>query len=107
MSKLQELFEAHKAAWKDRVEIVPLSTDKTLAPVTKHLAARGWDTMPQYWAAREKGEYFSDAVQIYVVHAIPHAILIDSDGKIAWRGHPMFAKDGEDLSTRISSLISP
>jgi thiol-disulfide isomerase/thioredoxin len=77
MRKLTELFAVNEAEWMDQVVIVPLSTDDRLDRAAKHIASRGWSTMPQYWAKRDGNEYFTAAERAYVLHGIPHAVLID------------------------------
>ena len=104
MGKLKELFTLHQADWKDQVSIVPLSIDESIVRVEKHIASRGWGGMPQYWAEREEGQYFTNAQLAYAVYGVPAAVLIDASGTIAWRGHPIQADDGKDLAARIKSL---
>jgi hypothetical protein len=105
MAKLTELAAAKEADWRSRVAVIPVSTDNRIDRVAIHIAATGWDAVPQYWAHREGGEYFAAAERLYGIYGIPHALLIDADGKIVWRGHPIHARDGRELAERIDSLI--
>ena len=104
MAKLVETYAARREDWKESVTIVALSTDETKELAVRHIEERGWDSMPQYWAERESGERLSKGEQAYVVHGIPSAVLIDADGTIAWRGHPMAKEEDVDLAGRIEGL---
>jgi thiol-disulfide isomerase/thioredoxin len=106
MSKLVEMHAAHEANWKDQVAVVALSTDEKREHAARHVEARNWDSLPQYWADRPSDGRFSDAELAYVVHGIPHAVLIDAAGKIAWRGHPLADEDGLNLPERIEALLN-
>jgi thiol-disulfide isomerase/thioredoxin len=107
MEKLLEMAAVHERDWKDRVVVLPISTDHRIDRVKTHIESRGWDTIPHYWSSREADEYFSSAEKKYAVYGIPQAILIDQEGRIAWRGDPSRSTDGPDLVERIQELLEP
>lgn len=106
MDKLNEIVLAHRENWNDQVVVVPLSVDETSDRLRRHIEQRGWTGLEHYWSARGKSEPISSAELVFVVHGIPTAILIDREGRIAWRGHPMDETDGYDLSGRIDRLMA-
>lgn len=43
----------------------------------------------------------SPSAEVYGVQALPYAVLVDHEGKIAWEGHPL-----DDLEPRIASTLA-
>ena len=94
MADLQKLHGTHPD-WKDRVAIVPLSIDDTIAVVRKHLDKRGWTNTFNVWA--EEGGWRSKAAQTFRVSGVPTTYIIDAEGKIVQAGHPAGMQIGENV----------
>jgi hypothetical protein len=89
------MLESHGAEWGDRVRIIGLSIDSTIEAVQKHVKAKGWEKVQHYFRAG------SSASKDYGVNGVPHVLLIDSQGKIAYAGHPA----SRDLEKDIETLL--
>lgn len=104
MQRLAEQAENMPSSWTDKVVLLGLSTDHDLEKLRTHIATHGWQGIPQFRSPRKEDEHFSDAEKGYVVHYIPHAIVIDQQGIIRWRGHPA-EELGKTVDDRISELL--
>lgn len=102
MAKLNELIGTKGADWQDDVAVLPVSLDANPEIIASHVKSRGWNNLRHYWSSRSGTEYFTDAARAFVVHGVPMALLIDREGKIAWRGHPMAI----DIGAQIDELVS-
>ena len=89
------MLEHHGERWGDKVRIIGISIDQTAAAVVKHVKDKKW----------EKVEHFhrsgSSCSKDYGVSGVPHVVLVDGEGKIAYVGHPMSI----DLEKSIEKLI--
>ncbi len=102
LSKLNSLGEEQRAVWKDRVAIIPVSIDAEQARVMSHVRLRGWTGLEHFWSGGPQGSDFeAPAARAFVVSGVPTAVLIGSDGRILWRGHPLDA----DPKSRIESVL--
>lgn len=93
MAHNQEMLEHHGAKWGDKVRIMGISIDQTVDAVKKHVKAKKW----------EKVEHFhrglSSADKDYGVRGVPHVVLIDTHGMIAFIGHPAERNLEADIET--------
>jgi thiol-disulfide isomerase/thioredoxin len=106
MSSLNALGDEQRAAWKDRVAIVPISIDSERARVGSHVRERAWTGLEHFWSGGSEGaEFESPAARAFVVHRVPEAVLIGRDGRILWRGHPLKQTDGSDVKSRIEQAL--
>jgi len=78
------------------VRIIGLSIDQTKEAVVKHCETKGWMSVEHYH--RHK----SDCSTVYGVRGVPHVMLIDKQGKIAFKGHPA---NREDLEKDLDALL--
>jgi len=87
------MLEHHGKRWGDKVRIVGISIDQSPDAVVKHVKAKKW----------EKVEHFhrgaSTADNDYGVKGVPHVVLIDTNGKIAFIGHPAERDLEKDIET--------
>ncbi|MDB5339935.1 MAG: thiol-disulfide isomerase-like thioredoxin, partial [Planctomycetaceae bacterium] len=104
MQRLSEQSENMPSSWTDKVVLLGLNADHDLEKLRRHIASHGWQGMPQCRSPRKDDEHFSDAEKTYVVHYIPHAIVIDQQGIIRWRGHPA-DELGKTVDDQISKLL--
>jgi len=87
MQHNQDMLTEHEAKWGDKVKIIGLSIDKDAATVKKHVEAKGW-TKPIHY--HRSG---SDCSDVYSVRGVPHVLILDTNGMIAFKGHPANRKD--------------
>ncbi len=73
LQKMQNYHEQHPA-WKDRVEVVPISIDDSLKAARDHLAKHGWTNTFNVWAG--SGGWQSSAAKAFRVTAIPICYVI-------------------------------
>lgn len=95
MAHNQEMLEHHAATWGDKVRIIGISIDQTAAAVVKHVTAKGWTKVEHFHRAG------SSCDDDYGVKGVPHVVLIDTNGKIAFIGHPA----SMDLEKGIEKLL--
>jgi thiol-disulfide isomerase/thioredoxin len=92
--------------WKDRVTIVPLSADEDPGRVTRHLKEHGWNHLEHYWTGPwTTGPLDSAVAKAFVLDSMPTTILIGTDGRILWRGHPLAKVSGKDIVDRIEETL--
>ena len=93
MAHNQEMLEHHSERWGDKVRIIGISIDKSPEPVVNHVKAKKW----------EKVEHFHRAGSLcskdYSVQGVPHVVLVDTQGKIAYIGHPAATNLEENIET--------
>ena len=74
-------------AWGGKVRIIGLSIDKSSEIVAKHVEAKVWNKVEHYWRSK------SDCSNVYGVNGVPHVLLVDTQGKIVYKGHPASRPD--------------
>ena len=82
MANYQTILEENGEAWGDKVRIITLSTDKDATKAKQHVNAQGWNKPIHYWQAKSLFK------NIYKFDGIPHMMIIDTNGKVAFKGHP-------------------
>lgn len=83
----------HGARWGDKVRIIGISIDQTVPPVVKHVKAKKWEKVEHFHRAG------SSADNEYGVKGVPHVALIDTNGKVAFIGHPAERNIEQDIET--------
>lgn len=87
MAHNEEMLTEHGEKWGDKVKIVGLSIDSDAATVKNHVNNKGWTKPTHYWRAK------SNCSDVYQVRGVPHVLLVDTNGKIVFKGHPAGRKD--------------
>merc|ERR1712146_12977 len=88
------MLTKNAAVWGDKVKIIGISIDKTADAVVKHVEAKGWSLPVHYHRAN------SECSKTYQVNGVPHVMLLDTNGKIVFKGHPATRSDLEaDFNT--------
>jgi thiol-disulfide isomerase/thioredoxin len=85
MAKMQK-YREENSAWKDRVAIMALSIDDSIATVHSHMEKRGWTNTFNTWVG--EGAWQSGASKAFRVRGVPTCYVIDAQGKIVQGGHP-------------------
>lgn len=98
MADMQKIRNLHPD-WQDKVAIVPVSIDDTLAIVRKHVNQRGWTNTFNVWAG--DGGWRSAPAKTFRVTSVPTSYVINQQGKIVYGGHPAV----ENISATIDRLI--
>jgi len=98
MAHLQTLRKDHPD-WQDRVSIMPLSIDDTIAEVRQHVDKRGWTNTFNVWAG--DGGWQSSPAKTFRVTGVPTTYIIDRNGKIVDAGHPA----GMDIGSEVDGLL--
>jgi len=95
MQHNQDMLTEHAEKWGGKVKIIGLSIDGDAATVKNHITNKGWTAPTHFWRSK------SDCSDVYQVKGVPHVLIIDTEGKIAFKGHPAnrkdLAKDFDDL----------
>lgn len=86
MAKMQTYRTKHPE-WGDKVELLAVSIDNTKDAALKHLKLKGWNNTQNAWAG--DGGFKSKPAAAYGVRGIPSMFIIDADGKVSHKGHPM------------------
>jgi hypothetical protein len=89
----QEMVKKNGARWGDKVRIIGASIDEDADTVVKHVKDNGWEDVENYHLAA------SSASDDYEFSGIPHVVLIDIHGNIAYKGHPGKRNLEEDIET--------
>ena len=95
MAHNQHMLEQNGERWGDKVRIIGLSIDSSVDVVQKHVKAKSWEKVEHYFRAG------SSASKDYGVSGVPHVLLIDTQGKIVFAGHP----SERDLEKDIETLL--
>ena len=98
MKHNSEITARRAKDWAGKAVILGLSIDDAPDLVVKHCRTRGWDNLRQLWCGDgEKKGWGCEAVEVYGIRGVPTALLLDSNGKIVWRGHPASFKVEEEI----------
>jgi len=87
MAHNQDMLTKHAEAWGGKVRIIGLSIDGAPETVVKKVEEKGWNKIEHYWRSK------SDCSTVYGVKGVPHVLLVDTTGKIVYKGHPASRPD--------------
>ena len=87
------MLEHHSERWGDKVRIIGISIDKAVEAVIKHVQVNKWEKVEHFHRAG------SSCSQDYGVTGVPHVVLVDTEGKIAYVGHPARTNLEENIET--------
>lgn len=96
MQHNQDMLTENAEKWAGgKVKIIGLSIDKDAKTVKTHITNKGWTSPIHYHRAK------SNCSEVYKVSGVPHVLIVDTKGKIVFKGHPAnrpnLAKDFNDL----------
>jgi Thioredoxin-like len=92
------MLHKNAAPWGDKVRLIGLSIDNDAATVKSHVEAKKW-TSVEHYHVRTPG---CTADKDYGVNGVPHVLLVDTNGKIVYVGHPASRNLEEDINTLLS-----
>lgn len=104
MDKFNTLAAERRDQWGNRVALVALSVDDSIELADLHVKQRGWTALQHFWSGGKMKGTQSPAARSFVMDRVPIAFLIDSNGKIVWRGNPV--TDDQSVRARIEKLLS-
>ena len=95
MAHNQEMLTKNAQDWGSKVRIVGLSIDESIADVKALVEKMGWDKVEHFWCgpeskAKEEFNFFN---------GVPHVVLVDTEGKIVFVGHPSKHDFEADINT--------
>ena len=89
-----EMIKSNGDKW-DNVRIIGLSIDDDAQTVKNHCTAKGWTQVEHVQVGS------SGAADNWGITGVPHCALVNKNGEIVWRGHPMSV----DLEAEINKLL--
>lgn len=89
MQHNEDMLTKRAVDWGDKVKIIGISIDQTAEAVVKHIEAKDWNRPIHYHRAK------SNCSDVYQVRGVPHVMLLDTTGKIVFKGHPAGRPDLE------------
>jgi len=89
MAHNQEMLEKRAADWGGKVRIIGVSIDNTKDVVVKHVEDKKWKSVEHFHRHESK------CSETYGVRGVPHVILLDTKGRMVYKGHPATRKDLE------------
>jgi hypothetical protein len=95
MAHNQEMLEKRGADWADKVRVIGISIDKDIEAVSSHVKKNKWESVEHFHRAG------SSCSEDYSVNGVPHVMLVDGEGKLAFVGHPATRKLEEDIDTLV------
>jgi hypothetical protein len=91
MAHNQHMLEQRGAEWAERVKIIGLSIDGDKAKLKSHVETKGWTKVDHYFIGGA-----DKCKKDYGISGVPHVLLVDTNGKIVFKGHPASRKNLED-----------
>lgn len=91
------MLEHHGAAWGSKVRIIGISIDDSTEAVKTKVDEKGWNKVEHYQCGED-----SSASDDFGVQGVPHVLLVDTEGKIVFIGHP---SERPDLAEDIDNLL--
>jgi hypothetical protein len=78
-----KMAEHHQKDWKGKVRIIAISLDTDMSKAAKMLRKKDkWKLFEQYFVGK------SNVLEEWGIKKVPHIVLVDKNGKIAYRGNP-------------------
>lgn len=107
MAHNQDMLVKNEDKWGSNVRIVGLSCDGTAEVVKQRVEEKDWKRVEHYWSGG-RGDLEACKAK-YGVNGIPHVVLIDKKGKVAYAGHPMRTNLEKDINDLLegSEIVKP
>ena len=91
MAHNQHMLEHKGTEWADKVKIIGLSIDGDKAKLKSHVETKGWTKVDHYFIGGA-----DKCKKDYGISGVPHVLLVDTNGKIVFKGHPASRKNLEE-----------
>lgn len=95
MAHNQSMLDTNGSKWGDKVKIFGFSIDNSADPVKQRVEEKGWTKVQQYHV--RNGTCKAD--KMFSFRGIPFCVLLDTQGKVAFMGHPASRKFEDDFQT--------
>jgi hypothetical protein len=76
------MVKANKDKWGGKVRIIGIGYDESKSTINDHCYKKGWMDVEHYH------HNDSDCKDVYKIEGYPTVMLVDTHGKIAFKGHP-------------------
>jgi hypothetical protein len=93
------MIEKNGAKWGDRVRICGISIDKDTQTVVNHVKTNKWESVEHF----HRGG--STASEDYGAKGVPHMVLVDTQGKIVFIGHPAVRNLEKDIDELLEGKV--
>lgn len=90
MAHNQKMLTDNADKWGGKVRIVGVSIDNAKEKVNSHVDEKKWGDIEHYHRHESK------CSETYGVSGVPHVLLLDTKGRIVFKGHPATRKSLED-----------
>jgi Thioredoxin-like len=97
MAHNQEMIEKRGKDWGKNVRLIGLSIDQDVQKLKSHVVDKKWTSVEHYHV--RNGTCTAD--KDFGVQGVPHVLLVDTNGKIVFVGHPA----SRDIEKDIDSLL--
>jgi hypothetical protein len=91
MAHNQHMLEHKGPEWGDKVKIIGLSIDNDKTKLKSHVETKGWTKVDHYFIGGA-----DQCKKDYGISGVPHVALIDTNGKVVFKGHPASRKNLEE-----------
>lgn len=96
MAYNEDMILKNKDKWKGKVRIISISLDESIEDASARIKKESWKLVEQYYIGENE-----NIVNLYALKAFPEVHLVDSKGKILYKGHPSRIKPEEAINELI------
>ncbi len=101
MAHLCQIQTKRKTDWESKAVLLAVSLDDRKETLINYVRNRGWSAALHLWCHKGESGFKSDAAKKYGISGVPTSLLINTKGKIVWRGHPGTV----DIEDKIDKLL--
>ncbi len=101
MQHNSDILKKRAADWAGKAAILAISCDDEIDTLKQHVAKKEWGNVTHLWCQEGGTGWQATAMRTYGIGGVPTAFLVDTEGKILWRGHP----SNFNLEQRIDAMI--
>ena len=92
----QKILTKKSEEWDGKARFISICIDNTQKAVASMIKIKGWDK------SQHCLKHQSECTKLYSVSGVPHLMIIDTSGKIAFKGNPI---NRPDLEADVTDLI--
>lgn len=95
------LLKKNEKAWKGKAKVVAISFDDKYEPLVERVNDKDWKRV-EHFRMKNGWDSKNRAQQLFTTMSIPSVVLIDSESKIVYKGHPSEINWEEKINQLIS-----